>query len=56
MDAGRYLVESIVQPMVYIAPDYPPAMPDIYGGQLTAQQLADIVAYLDSQDQWLDEE
>jgi len=52
----RYLVESIVQPMVYIAPDYPPAMPDIYGGQLTAQQLADIVAYLDSQDQWLDEE
>ena len=52
----RYLVESIVQPMVYIAPDYPAVMPDIYGSQLTARQLADLVAYLDSQDQLLDEE
>ena len=50
----QYLVESIVQPAVYIVPDYAAAMPGIYGNQLTAQQLADLVAYLDSQDQLLD--
>ncbi len=50
----RFLVESIVQPMAYITPDYAAVMPDIYGQQLTPQQLADLVAFLDSQDQLLD--
>jgi len=49
----RFIVESIVQPMVYITPDYAGMMPEIYGRQLTTQQLADLVAFLDSQDQLL---
>ena len=52
----RYFVESIVQPAAYLAPDYDNLMPAFYGSQLTAQQLADLVAYLDSQDQLLDGE
>lgn len=52
----QYLVESIVQPMAYIAPDYAALMPDFYGSQLSTQQLADLVAFLDSQDQLLDDE
>lgn len=52
----QYLVESIVHPEAYLVPDYQGVMPNIYGSQLTTQQLADIVAYLDSQDQLLDEE
>lgn len=51
----QFLVESIVRPMDYITPDYAAVMPEIYGGQLTIQQLADLVAFLDSQDQLLDE-
>ena len=51
----RFLVESIVQPMVYITPDYAGVMPDIYGRQLTTEQLADLVAFLESQDQLLEE-
>lgn len=47
----RYLVESIVRPMAYIIPDYAPLMPDFYGSQLSTQHLADLVAFLDSQDQ-----
>lgn len=48
----RYLVESIVHPNAYIAPDYVAnLMPDNYGKRLNAQQLADLVAYLESQDQ-----
>ena len=49
----RYLVESIVQPMAYITPDYAGMMPEIYGRQLTTQQLVDLVAFLESQDQLL---
>lgn len=49
----QFLVESIVQPMAYITPDYAGMMPEIYGRQLTTQQLADLVAFLDSQDQLL---
>ena len=52
----QFLVESIVRPMDYITPDYAGVMPEIYGGQLTIQQLADLVAFLDSQDQWLEDE
>lgn len=51
----RYLVESIVAPNAYIASEYAGMMPEFYGGQLTAQQLADLVAFLDSQDQLLDD-
>ena len=50
----QFLVESIVQPMAYITPDYAGVMPDIYGRQLTTEQLADLVAFLESQDQLLD--
>ncbi len=49
----QFLVESIVRPMDYITPDYAAVMPEFYGGQLTIQQLADLVAFLDSQDQLL---
>ena len=52
----HYLIESIVQPDVYIAPPYQNVMPTFYGTQLTTQQLADIVAFLDSQDQLLEVE
>lgn len=52
----QFLVESIVQPMAYITPDYAGMMPEIYGRQLTTQQLADLVAFLDSQDQLLEDE
>ena len=51
----QFLVESIIQPMAYITPDYAGMMPEIYGRQLTTQQLADLVAFLDSQDQLLDD-
>ena len=54
-DERRYLVESIVQPRAYVVPDYVDVMPEFYAGQLTAQQLADLVAYLESQDQLLDD-
>ncbi len=48
----RYFVESILHPNAYIAPDYMPnLMPDIYGRQLDIEQLADLVAFLSSQDQ-----
>ncbi len=52
----QYLVESIVQPMAYITPDYTGLMPEFYGGQLTPQHLADVVAFLESQDQLLEDE
>ena len=52
----QFLVESIVRPMAYITPDYAGMMPEIYGRQLTTQQLADLVAFLDSQDQLLDDQ
>ncbi len=52
----QFLVESIVRPMDYITPNYAAVMPEFYGGQLTIQQLADLVAFLDSQDQLLEGE
>lgn len=52
----KFLVESIVKPADYITPDYSAVMPEMYGGQLTIQQLADVVAFLDSQDQLLEGE
>jgi mono/diheme cytochrome c family protein len=52
----HYLVESIVHPEAFVAEPYQNVMPNMYGTQLTIQQLADIVAFLDSQDQLLEEE
>jgi len=52
----QFLVESIVRPMDYVTPGYAAVMPEMYGGQLTIQQLADLVAFLDSQDQLLEGE
>lgn len=52
----QYLVESIVAPLAYASSEYPPLMPDFYGSQLSDQHLADLVAFLDSQDQLLDAE
>ena len=55
-DVQRYLVESILHPNDYIVPDYlPNLMPANYGSRLDIQMLADIVAYLESQDQLLEE-
>ena len=50
----QYLVESIVRPTAYLPPDYGALMPEFYGSQLTLEQLADLVAFLESQDQLLD--
>jgi hypothetical protein len=55
-DVQHYLVESIIHPNNYIVPDYlPNLMPSNYGSRLDIQMLADIVAYLESQDQLLEE-
>lgn len=55
-DVRRYLVESILHPNAYIADGYQPnLMPDNYSRRMNAQQLADLVAFLESQDQLLDE-
>jgi hypothetical protein len=51
-DVTRYLVESILQPHAYIVPDYTEIMmPNNFWARLDGQQLADLVAYLESQDQ-----
>jgi len=55
-DDLRYLVESVVQPNEYIVPDYVAnLMPSNYGQRLDIQQLADLIAFMMSQDQLLDE-
>lgn len=46
----QYLIESIVQPNHYVVPRYAPAMPGDFGQRLTLQDLADLLAYLESQD------
>ena len=48
----RYLVESLILPEDYIAPGYSNAlMPSNLGDQLDLQDLADLIAYIESQDQ-----
>ncbi|MBI3763144.1 MAG: c-type cytochrome [Chloroflexi bacterium] len=45
--AEQYLHESIVRPNDFVVPDFKPdLMPKDYGSKLTAQDLADIIAYL----------
>lgn len=46
----HYLIESIVQPNHYLVPDYLPSMPGDFGQRLTLQDMADLLAYLESQD------
>jgi hypothetical protein len=44
--AQAYIIESILLPDVYIIPSYTDLMPDNYGEQMSAQDLADILDYL----------
>lgn len=54
-DVTRYLVESILNPHAYIVPEYTEVqMPNNFWARLDAQQLADLIAYLESQDQELE--
>ncbi len=46
----HYLVESIIDPAKYIPPDFNNVMVSNFGERLTLQELADLVAYLESQD------
>lgn len=47
----QYLVESIVNPAHYIVPDYNPAMPGDFGERISLQEMADLLLFLESQDQ-----
>jgi hypothetical protein len=47
----QYLVESIVQPGHYVVPAYQNIMSNNFGERLTAQELADLILFLESQDQ-----
>lgn len=47
----QYLIESIVQPGHYVVPGYQNIMSNNFGERLTAQELADLVLFLESQDQ-----
>lgn len=49
--AEQYLVESILQPAAYTVPGFTGVMPANIGEQLTAQDLADIIAYLQTMNQ-----
>ncbi|GAB4315355.1 MAG: hypothetical protein Kow00117_07350 [Phototrophicales bacterium] len=51
----RYIVESIIDPWAYTVDGYPEnIMPNNFGDRLSYQNLADLIAYLSSQDQLLD--
>lgn len=50
----HYVVESIIHPWDYLVPDYGEVMPTNFGDRLSYQDLADLIAYLNSQDQFLD--
>lgn len=44
--AEQYLFESIVLPDAHLVPNFQPVMPKTYGGTLTDQDMADLIAYL----------
>ena len=44
--AVQYLLESIVQPHIYLVPPYLAVMPANYDETLTAQEVADLIAYM----------
>ena len=52
-DFTHYIVESVVLPWDYLVPDYSQVMPDNFGDRLNFQDLADLISYLESQDQFL---
>lgn len=46
-NAGQYLLESIVLPKAYVVENYPDnLMPTTFGSTLTAQDAADLIAYM----------
>jgi mono/diheme cytochrome c family protein len=47
----QYLAHSILHPSLYVAPDYAAAMPSNFSGRVSYQDLADLIAYLKTQDQ-----
>lgn len=53
--AEQYLVESILHPNAYLVDDWGAVMPQNYGMRLDTQQLADLLAFIQSQDQALPE-
>ncbi len=46
VSAEEYLRQSIVEPSAFVVEGYGNVMSDIYGTQLSAQQLDDLIAYL----------
>lgn len=50
----QFIVQSIVLPWESLAPGYAEVMPNNFGDRLSYQNLADLIAYLESQDQLLD--
>lgn len=49
----QYIVESIVHPGAYVVEGYQNIMLPNFGGQITLQDLADLIAFLESQDEAL---
>ncbi len=48
----QYIADSIIHPSDYVVPNYPDnIMPKDWGSKLTYQNLADLIAYLKTQDQ-----
>ena len=45
----QYLIESIIHPEAYIVPGWAAIMPNNFGSRLSLQELADIVAFLETQ-------
>lgn len=50
----HYTAESILLPWDYLVSGYAEVMPNNFGDRLSYQDLADLIAYLESQDQFLD--
>jgi mono/diheme cytochrome c family protein len=46
----HYVVESILQPAVYIVDPWPAAMPADFGARMSAQDLADVLEYIKASD------
>lgn len=47
----QYIAESIIHPSAYVVPNFADAMVKDFGSKLTYQNLADLIAYLKTQDQ-----
>jgi cytochrome c553 len=48
MPVEDYLRQSLIDPGAYVVPGYPDSMPRGIAGQLSAEDLAALVAYLAS--------